>query len=129
MATPQLYSQLLNQLSQWIVPKDLRHLKNCAEIVAAILESESACLAHWIPYLSHRDCQARSHMERLSYFMHNPAISDEVLYEPLVKQFLQEWTGQELILVMDTSMFWDTCLGLSHVLPCIHKSKIDLHKS
>jgi Transposase DDE domain len=111
MATPQLYSQLLNQLSQWIVPKDLRHLKNCAEIVAAILESESACSAHWIPYLSHRDCQARSHMERLAYFMHNPAISDEVLYEPLVKQFLQEWTGQELILVMDTSMFWDTyCL-------------------
>ena len=111
MATPQLYSQLLQQLGQWIIPKDLRHLKNCAEIVAAILESESACLAHWIPYLSHRDCQARSHMERLSYFMNNPAISDEVLYVPLLRQFLQEWTRQELILVMDTSMFWDTyCL-------------------
>jgi Transposase DDE domain len=111
MATPQLYRQLLKQLGQWIIPKDLRHLKNCAEIVAAILESESACLAHWIPYLSHRDCQARSHMERLSYFMHNPAVSDEVLYVPLLKQFLKEWTGQELILVMDTSMFWDTyCL-------------------
>ncbi len=111
MATPQLYSQLLEQLGQWIIPKDLRHLKNCAEIVAAILESESACLAHWIPYLSHRDCQARSHMERLSYFMNNPSISDEVLYVPLLKQFLKEWTGQELILVIDTSMFWDTyCL-------------------
>jgi hypothetical protein len=115
MAKPQLYRQLLKQLGQWMIPKDLRHLKNCAEIVAAILESESACLAHWIPYLSHRDCQARSHMERLSYFMHNPAISDEVLYVPLLKQFLKEWTGQELILVMDTSMFWETRLGLSHV--------------
>ncbi|WP_373542895.1 transposase [Chamaesiphon sp.] len=111
MATPQLYHQLFEQLGQWIIPKDLRHLKNCAEIVAAILESESACLAHWIPYLSHRDCQARSHLERLSYFMNNPAISDRVLYVPLLKQFLKEWTGQELILVMDTSMFWDTyCL-------------------
>lgn len=111
MATPQLYRQLLEQLSQWIIPKDLRHLKNCAEIVAAILESESACASHWLPYLSHRDCQARSHMERLSYFMNNPAINDEVLYVPLLKQFLKEWTGQELILVMDTSMFWDTyCL-------------------
>jgi hypothetical protein len=111
MATPQLYRQLIGQLGQWITPKDFRHLKNCAEIVAAILESESACLAHWIPYLSHRDCQARSHMERLSYFMHNPAITDELFYVPLLKQFLQEWTGQELILVMDTSMFWDTyCL-------------------
>lgn len=78
MATPQLYRQLLEQLSQWIVPKDFRHLKNCAEIVAAILESESACASHWIPYLSHRPCQARSHMERLSYFMNNPAISDQV---------------------------------------------------
>jgi hypothetical protein len=111
MATPQLYRQLLEQLSQWIIPKDLRHLKNCAEIVAAILESESACASHWLPYLSHRDCQARSHMERLSYFMNNPAINDEVLYVPLIKQFLKEWTGQKLILVMDTSMLWDTyCL-------------------
>ena len=64
MATPQLYRQLLKQLGQWIIPKDLRHLKNCGEIVDAILESESACLADWITYLSHRDCQARSHMER-----------------------------------------------------------------
>jgi hypothetical protein len=107
MATPQLYRQLLEQLGQWIIPKDLRHLKNCAEIVAAILESESACAAHWIPYLSHRDCQARSHMERLSYFMNNPAISDQVLYAPLIKEFLKEWAGKELILVMDTSTLWD----------------------
>jgi hypothetical protein len=60
IATP-LYRQLFNQLSQWIIPKDLRHLTNCAEIVAAMLSAESASLAHWIPYLSHRDCQARSH--------------------------------------------------------------------
>lgn len=111
MTAPQLYRQLLEQLSQWIIPKDLRHLKNCAEIVAAILESESACASHWIPFLSHRPCQARSHMERLSYFMNNPEINDELFYAPLLKQFLKEWTGQKLILVMDTSMFWDTyCL-------------------
>jgi Transposase DDE domain len=111
MAMPQLYRQLLEQLGQWLVPKDFRHLKNCAEIVAAILESESACSAHWIPYLSHRNCQARSHMERLSYFMNNPAINEQVFYEPLLAQFLQEWAERELILVMDTSMFWDTyCL-------------------
>jgi hypothetical protein len=43
--------------------------------------------------------------------MNNQAINDEVLYVPLLKQFLKEWTGQELLLVMDTSMFWDTyCL-------------------
>jgi hypothetical protein len=47
MSTPQLHRQLLDQLSQWIIPKDQRHLKNCAEIAAAILQSESACLAHF----------------------------------------------------------------------------------
>ena len=55
IATP-LYRQLFNRLSQWIIPKDLRHLTNYAEIVAAILSAESASLAHWIPDLSHRDC-------------------------------------------------------------------------
>jgi Transposase DDE domain len=111
MSTPQLYRQLLDQLSQWITPKDHRHLKNCAEIVAAILQSESACLAHWIPFLTHRDCQARAQMERLSYFMHNPSICQEIFYRPLIKYFLQEWKEKEMLLVIDTSMFWDTyCL-------------------
>ena len=108
---PQLYRQLLEQLGQWIIPKDLRHLTNCAEIVAAILSTVCASLAHWIPYLSHRDCQARSHLARLSYYLHNPQINQELFYSPLIKQFLARWSGEELILVMDTSMFWDTyCL-------------------
>jgi hypothetical protein len=40
MATPQLCSQLLKQLGQWIIPKDLRHLKNCAESAIRSLETE-----------------------------------------------------------------------------------------
>ena len=59
METPLLYRQLLEQLRQWIVPKDQRHLQGFAEAVAAILQSQSACLGKWIPYLSHRGCQAR----------------------------------------------------------------------
>ena len=31
---------------------------------------------------------ARSHMERLSYFVHNSRITAEVFYEPLLKQLL-----------------------------------------
>jgi hypothetical protein len=93
------------------LPKDQRHLKNCAKIVAAILQSESACLAHWIPYLTHRGCQAHAQMQRLSYFIHNPAICQKNFHLSLVKRFLQDWKGQELLLVMDTSMYWDTyCL-------------------
>jgi hypothetical protein len=43
--------------------------------------------------------------------MHNPQINQELFYSPLIKQFLAGWSGEELVLVMDTSMFWDTyCL-------------------
>jgi len=107
MLAPLLYLQLLEQLSQWIKPPDKRHLQGFAEIVAAILQSQSACLSHWLPYLSHRDCQARSHLERLSYFVHNPKITAETFYAPLIKHFLSVWSGEALELTLDTSMLWD----------------------
>lgn len=107
MSTPLLYHQLHSQLRQWIIPKDKRHLIGFAENVAAILQSESACLSHWITYLTHRNCQARSQMERLSYFVNNPRITAETFYDPLIKQFLQGWEGSELILTLDTSQFWE----------------------
>ena len=83
MSMPLLYGQLYTQLSQWINPKDKRHLRAYAENIAAILQSKSGCLSHWLSYLSHRGCQARSHMQRLHYFVHNPNITAEILYEPL----------------------------------------------
>jgi hypothetical protein len=107
MFTPQLYSQLQTQLSQWITPKDKRHLTVFCENVAAILQSESGCLSHWLKYLSHRSCQARSQMERLNYFLHNSQVNPETFYIPLLKQFLQAWTGMAMTLTLDTSMLWD----------------------
>jgi hypothetical protein len=107
MSTPLLYRQLETQLSQWITPKDKRHLEGVAENIAAILQSQSGCLSHWLSYLSHRQCKARSHLERLSYFVHNPQINAEIFYAPLVKQFLKAWQGMAMILTLDTSMLWD----------------------
>jgi len=107
MPIPQLYRQLQIQLSQWIVPKDQRHLHGFCENVAAILQAQSACLSHWLPYLSHRDCQARSHMERLNYFVHNAHINAETFYVPLLKQFLKAWEGMTMRLTLDTSVLWD----------------------
>jgi hypothetical protein len=46
---PHLYLQLQQQLRQWINPKDKRHLQGFAESVAAILQSGSASLSHWLP--------------------------------------------------------------------------------
>ncbi len=66
MSIPQLYRQLQAQVSQWICPQDQRHLQVFCENIAAIIHTQSACLSHWLPYLSHRDCKARSHMERLN---------------------------------------------------------------
>jgi hypothetical protein len=107
METPLLYRQLQDQLRQWVHPKDQRHLQGFSEIVAAILQSKSACFGKWITYLRHRDCQARAHMERLSYFLHNPQISAERFYEPMVYYVLQAFAGESVLLTLDTSMLWD----------------------
>jgi hypothetical protein len=107
MSIPQLYRQLQAQLSQWICPQDQRHLQVFCENVAAILQAQSTCLSHWLPYLSHRDCKARSHMERLNYFVHNPKITAETFYFPMLQQFLSSWKGMAMTLTLDTSVLWD----------------------
>lgn len=107
MSTPLLYRQLQDQLSQFIHPKDKRHLVVFSENVAAILLSGSGCLGRWLKFLSHRDCQARSQMERLSYFVNNPRITSETFYHPLLRQFLSAWNGMEVLLTLDTSVFWN----------------------
>lgn len=107
METPLLYRQLQDQLRQWVQPKDQRHLQVFSEILAAILQSGSAVLGKWIPYLSHRNCQARAHLERLSYFLHNQQIRAEQFYEPMLRHVLAAFTGQSVLLTLDTSMLWD----------------------
>ena len=104
---PHLYRQMLTQLRQWIRPADQRHLQGYAEAVSGILQSESGCPSHWLPYLSHRECNARSHLERLHYLLRNPAIDAATYYEPLLKHLLQAWRGAAMTLVLDTSMLWD----------------------
>jgi hypothetical protein len=111
MSAPQLYRQLQLQLRQWIKPKDQRHLAVFSELIAGILQSQRACFNPWLPYLSHRSCAARAHLERLHYFVYTPKITAETFYAPLLKAFLQAWEAQEVILSLDTSMLWDTyCL-------------------
>ncbi len=107
METPLLYRQLQDQLRQWVRPVDQRHLQVFAEILAAILQSSSGVLGKWIPYLSHRNCQARAHLERLSYFLHNQQIKAERFYEPMLHHVLAALAGEEVLLTLDTSMLWD----------------------
>lgn len=106
METLLLYRQLQDQLRQWITLKDQRHLQGFAEMIAAILQSEDACLGEWLPYLSHRDCKARAHMERLSDFVHNQQINAERFYNPLLHHALQAFAGEAVLLTLDTSLLW-----------------------
>ena len=111
MSAPLLHRQLQEKFSQLIQPNDKRHLTVFSENVAAILLSESSCLSHWISFLSHRDCQARSHLERLSYFVNNPKITPETFYYPVLRPFLSAWAGMDVLLTIDTSVFWnEVCL-------------------
>lgn len=107
MNAPLLHRQLLTLFRQWIHPRDIRHLVTFSEAVAAILQAESSCLSHLLPFLSHRPCQARSHLDRLSYLLHNPRITPEIFWEPLLRQFLSPWQGMPVTLTLDTSMLWD----------------------
>ncbi len=107
MNAPLLHRQLLALFRQWIHPHDLRHLITFSEAVAAILQAESSCLGRLLPFLSHRPCQARSHLDRLSYFLHNPRITPEIFWEPLLRQFLSPWQGTSVTLTLDTSVLWD----------------------
>lgn len=107
MNTPRPYLQLIQHFSQYIQPKDKRHLTVFSEIVSAILLSGSGCLSHWLPFLSHRDCKARSHMARLCYFLLNQKITPSIFYQPLLQFFLQSWHDQPILLVLDTSVLWD----------------------
>jgi Transposase DDE domain len=107
MTTAHLYRQMFTQMRQWIDPMDRRHLQGYAEAVSAILQSGSGCPSHWLPYLSHRDCHARSHLERLHYFLRNPSITAETFYVPILQQLLKSWSGQAMTLVLDTSLLWD----------------------
>lgn len=107
MQLPHLYRELSEQFRQWIQPRDQRHLEGVSEAVAAILQSESACLNHWLPYLSHRGCTARSHHARLQYLLTNPAVDAQTFYAPFVQQVLQCFAGTEVLLTLDTSILWD----------------------
>lgn len=118
MSSPLLYRQLFNQLRQWIVPKDRRHLQGFAEIVAAILQAQSGCLSHWLPYLSHRNCQARSHMGRLLYFVHNRQIDSNTFYAPLLQFAVGTFEDEALILTLDTSMLCDEFCLIELCLTC-----------
>lgn len=107
METPLLYRQLLEQLGQWALPQDRRHLQGVAEAVAAILQSQSAVLGKWLPYLTHRGCSARAHLERLAYLLHNDHINAERFYVPLLQAMLQGLEETAVTLVLDTSMLWE----------------------
>ncbi|ASC71407.1 hypothetical protein XM38_023590 [Halomicronema hongdechloris C2206] len=76
-------------------------------MLAAILQSGQACLGKWIPYLDHRGCSARAHLERVSYFLRNEQITAERVYRPLLRHVLPAFAGEAVLLTLDTSLLWN----------------------
>lgn len=107
METPPLYRQLMTQLSQWVNAKEVRHLQGVCEAVGALLQSQQAAPARWLPYLSHRHCGARAHLERLQYLLENPHISAERFYQPLLQRVLATCAHTAATLALDTSVLWN----------------------
>ena len=47
----------------------------------------------------------------MHYFVNNPKITPETFYHRLLRQFLAAWEGMEVLLTLDTSVFWnELCL-------------------
>jgi hypothetical protein len=46
-------------------------------------------------------------MGRLSYFLHNPQITAERYYEPILRHRLSAFAGEAILLTLDTSLLWD----------------------
>jgi len=57
--------------------------------------------------LPHRDCGARALVGRLSYFLHNPQITAERYYEPILRHLRSAFAGEAILLTLDTSLLWD----------------------
>ena len=95
------------QLSQWVNAKEVRHLQGVGEAVGAILQSQQAAPARWLPYLSHRRCGARAQLEPLQYLLENPHISAERFYQPLLQRVFAAFAHTAVTLALDTSVLWN----------------------
>ncbi|MEM6715384.1 MAG: transposase [Cyanobacteria bacterium P01_C01_bin.147] len=85
----------------------MRHLQGVCEAVGAILQSQQAAPARWLPYLSHRRCGARAHREPLQYLLENQHISAERFYQPLLQRVLAAFAHTAVTLALDTSVLWN----------------------
>jgi hypothetical protein len=71
-------------------------------VLAAIL-SQSVALYSWdiaLPF----DVNAASTIRRFSRWLHNHKIDTEQIYDAIIRDALQNWTGDRIILALDTSM-------------------------
>lgn len=102
-----LYRQLFGYLRQYSQVLDARHLVTLSWMVYGLLCSESLNLSQWEAYVLSVATQAQSYERRWQRFMHNPRISLERIYLPLVMLALHNWGKQRLYLALDTTVLWD----------------------
>jgi Transposase DDE domain len=108
---PQKTLPLYNALYSWMSqPEDwahLSHLTACIWLVIAVIHTGSVNLTKWVSYIPCRGVFAQSTQRRIQRWLYNPRINIHRLYKPLIQAALADWQDQDIVLALDTSLFWD----------------------
>lgn len=104
--TPRLYDTLFGLFSQHRqVWKDLRHLKTFIWMLVGLIQEKNVQLPTWAPYVISRAQQAASTVRRFVRWLNNPRIQVNAIWQPYIRQVLQDWQGR-LYLALDTTSLW-----------------------
>jgi hypothetical protein len=85
---------------------DLRALITFVWALVGLIISETIHLNIWALYRPGK-ANAASKERQLSRWLHNDKITPAVIYRPLLRQALNQWSGETLYLALDTSLLWE----------------------
>jgi hypothetical protein len=99
--------QILTFLRQYSFFTDLRHVKNLAIMVSALLSSQKLTLSEWEPHIPSQALQSQSYERLWQRFFSNPKINIEQLYIPLVLAALSKHKSRRFYLAIETTVLWN----------------------
>ena len=98
--------RLSSALRNFYFSLDRRNFITFVWMVLAAILSQSVALCSWdvaLPF----NVNAASTIRRFSRWLHNPKIDTRRIYDAITRNAFQNWTGDRIILAMDTTMLRD----------------------
>jgi hypothetical protein len=106
-----LYYTVKERLAQLLPFLDRRNTKTFIWMVIGAVLSQSVALGSWDTALPF-DINAASTIRRFSRWLHNSKINTEQIYGAIMRNALQNWGGDRIILALDTTMLRDNICAI-----------------